>query len=59
MANVGGELVTLMRPSRKEPGRRPGFLFAGGMRPARGFTLTELIVAIVVAGILAAVKAGA
>ncbi len=55
MANVGGELGTLMRPSRKEPGRRPGFLFAGGMRRVRGFTLTELIVTIVVAGILAAV----
>ena len=38
---------------QQEPGRRPGFLFVDGA-PQRGFSLVELIVTIVVAGILAA-----
>ena len=43
------------RSGTAKPGRQPGFLFSGSARKAAGFTLTELIVTIVVAGILAAV----
>lgn len=41
------------RCSQQKPGRRPGFLFCAGAQ-ARGFSLVELVVVIVVAGILAA-----
>lgn len=49
---------TQRRLGSKEPGRPPGFCFSGRWTAHaghRGFTLTELIVTIVVAGILAAV----
>ena len=40
---------------QQKPGKPPGFFAICGARQQRGFTLTELIVTIVVAGILAAV----
>ncbi|TXG86264.1 MAG: prepilin-type N-terminal cleavage/methylation domain-containing protein [Rhodocyclaceae bacterium] len=43
------------RSGSEKPGRLPGFLLSGHTCRAAGFTLTELIVTIVVAGILAAV----
>ncbi|TXG87630.1 MAG: prepilin-type N-terminal cleavage/methylation domain-containing protein [Rhodocyclaceae bacterium] len=43
------------RSGSEKPGRLPGFLLSGRLCRAAGFTLTELIVTIVVAGILAAV----
>jgi MSHA pilin protein MshC len=43
------------RSGGEKPGLRPGFLLSGSARKAAGFTLTELVVVIVVIGILAAV----
>lgn len=43
------------RSGNEKPGRQPGFLFSHRLGKAAGFTLIELIVTLIVAGILAAV----
>jgi MSHA pilin protein MshC len=53
VALMQGFLSRLQRPGNQKPGRESGFFVAH----SRGFTLVELVVVIVVAGILAAVVA--
>lgn len=55
MALTRNDSFQPLRSGTLKPGRRPGFLFSGQALGERGFTLTELIVVIVIAGILAAV----
>ncbi|MFA7290773.1 MAG: type II secretion system protein [Rhodocyclaceae bacterium] len=55
MAQERDTQTQLRRPGKKKPGRRSGLFVVCSRRAQRGFTITELIVTVVMIGILAAV----